>query len=303
MSSPQVKDVPDPSGLPEETHALFGPFAGGGGDKVSMGVVQAPGDGRPCARPAWADAVVVSVQLIDTAQRRSWEDGSAGALNDLAAGDTIFHDLRRGPQVLLDAPYSALNIHIPRTAFDRVAEQAKAGPFRDLVYDVGAPVRDEIIWNIVQTLRPTLSRPALREGLFVEQLTVALATHIAHAHGGLTAREAQHRGGLAPWQMRRAKEALLANLNAKVSLEEVAQACDLSRSHFSRSFRQSFGESPYQFILKARIETAKMMIRERSLAMAEISLACGFADQSHMTRVFSREVGVSPVAWRRADLG
>jgi AraC family transcriptional regulator len=297
----QHRSTPVPAGS-GPAHPLFGPFAEGGAEKVSMAVVEAAGDGRPCARPAWFDAVVVSVQLVDTTQRRSWEDGSPGALNDLTVGDTIFHDLRRGPQILLDAPYGALNIHIPRAAFDRVAEQAKAGPFTDLSYEVGAPVRDEVIWNIVQTLRPTLGLPGRGGGLFVEQLTVALATHIAHAHGGLIAREAQHRGGLAPWQMRRAKEALLANLNAKVSLEEVARACDLSRSHFSRSFRQSFGEAPYQFILKARVEAAKIMIRERTLAMAEISLACGFADQSHMTRVFSREVGVSPVAWRRTGL-
>ena len=304
MPSLRTKDFDDrPSSVPLDGQSFFGPFGQARADMISMAVVEAPADGRATPRPAWFDGFVVSMQLIDAVQRRSWEDDGVEAIHDLVAGDTVFHDLRRAPQIVLDTPYSALNIHIPRTAFDRVAEQAKAGVFNDLTYAVGAPVRDETISNIAQTLMPTLRLAGRGGGLFVEQLTLALATHIAHAHGGLTARASQHRGGLAPWQMRRAKDALLANLNGKISLQEVAQACDLSLSHFSRSFRQSFGEAPYQYILKARVEAAKSMIRQRHMAMAEISLACGFADQSHMTRVFSREVGVSPVAWRRAGLG
>ncbi len=303
MPSPRRKDFNAVRPPFLGAHALFGPFGVASADAVSMAVVDAPADGRPSAPPLWSDGFVISVQLIAAVQRRSWEDDAVEAIHDLAAGDTVLHDLRRGPRILLDGPYSALNIHIPRTAFDRVAEQAKAGPFTDLAYRVGAPVRDEIILNLAQTLKPTLRLPARGSGLFVEHLTLALVTHIAQAHGGLTTRESQHRGGLAPWQMRRAKEALLANLNGKISLQEVARTCDLSLSHFSRSFRQSFGEAPYQYILKARVEAAKSMIRQRHMAMAEISLACGFADQSHMTRVFSREVGVSPVAWRRAGLG
>ena len=190
MPSPRMKDysVPPPP-FPACAHALLGPFGAAGADAVSMAVVDAPADGRPSAPPPWSDGFVISVQLIDAVQRRSWEDDAVEAIHDLAAGDTVFHDLRRAPQILLDGPYSALNIHIPRTAFDRVAEQARAGPFIDLIYRVGAPVRDEVILHLAQALKPNLCSPTRGGGLFVEQLTLALAAHVAQAHGGLTARE------------------------------------------------------------------------------------------------------------------
>ena len=48
-----------------------------------------------------------------------------------------------------------------------------------------------------------------------------------------------------------------------------------------------------------RIEAAKAMLRRREAPLSSIALACGFADQSHFTRVFTRRVGLSPGAWRK----
>jgi AraC family transcriptional regulator len=108
------------------------------------------------------------------------------------------------------------------------------------------------------------------------------------------------RGGLAPWQVRRAKEVLSANLDGGVPLKEVARECRLSVSHFSRAFRRTMGVAPHRWLLARRIELAKEQLRNTELSLSDAALACGFADQSHLTRVFTRMVGVSPGAWRRA---
>lgn len=50
-----------------------------------------------------------------------------------------------------------------------------------------------------------------------------------------------------------------------------------------------------------RCELAKELLRSSPLSLAEIALACGFADQSHFTRAFARLVGMTPGAWRRAS--
>ena len=107
------------------------------------------------------------------------------------------------------------------------------------------------------------------------------------------------RGGLAPWQVRRAKEILSANLDGGVPLKEVARECRLSVSHFSRAFRRTMGVAPHHWLLTHRIEVAKEKLRDSRLSLSDVALACGFADQSHLTRVFTRMVGVSPGAWRR----
>ena len=108
------------------------------------------------------------------------------------------------------------------------------------------------------------------------------------------------RGGLAPWQVRRATEILSANLDGDVPLKEVAKECRLSVSHFSRAFRRTMGMAPHQWLLTKRIEAAKGKLRDNKIPLSDVALACGFADQSHLTRVFTRAVGLSPGAWRRA---
>jgi AraC family transcriptional regulator len=85
-----------------------------------------------------------------------------------------------------------------------------------------------------------------------------------------------------------------------VQLKEVARECRLSVSHFSRAFRRTMGVAPHNWLLTRRIEVAKEKLRNSGLSLSEVALACGFADQSHLTRVFTGMVGVSPGAWRRA---
>jgi transcriptional regulator GlxA family with amidase domain len=116
----------------------------------------------------------------------------------------------------------------------------------------------------------------------------------------MQARPLPVRGGLAPWQVSRAKEILNANLDGRVPLNEVARECRLSVSHFSRAFRCTMGAAPHHWLLKRRVEVAKEKLRDTGLSLLDVALACGFADQSHFTRVFTRMVGVSPGAWRRA---
>jgi AraC-like DNA-binding protein len=60
------------------------------------------------------------------------------------------------------------------------------------------------------------------------------------------------------------------------------------------------GIAPHNWLLTRRIEVAKEQLRSSQLSLSDVALACGFADQSHFTRVFTRMVGVSPGAWRRA---
>jgi AraC family transcriptional regulator len=106
------------------------------------------------------------------------------------------------------------------------------------------------------------------------------------------------RGGLAPWQVHAAKQMLAERL----SCTEVAAACNLSRGHFSKAFKQSTGQSPYAWLTAQRIERACGLLLAGDIPVVEIAAECGFADQSHFTRTFARHVGAPPVHWRRAHL-
>ncbi len=72
----------------------------------------------------------------------------------------------------------------------------------------------------------------------------------------------------------------------------------MSLFHFSRSFKQSTGLPPHQYILRRRIEHAKSLLKTNELGIAEIGQRLGFSDQSHFTLIFRKFVGATPARWR-----
>jgi len=106
-------------------------------------------------------------------------------------------------------------------------------------------------------------------------------------------------GGLAVWQARRAVAHIEANLGSKLAISEMADLVALSKSHFSRAFKQTLGSCPMAYLAVRRVERAKLMMASTGQRLTDIALACGFADQSHLNRCFHRIVGVSPGLWRR----
>jgi len=97
-------------------------------------------------------------------------------------------------------------------------------------------------------------------------------------------------GGLAAWQANRALEYIEDNLGSKVAIQEIADCVALSKSHFSRAFRQSFGSAPMAYVAARRVERAKLMMTSTRQRLTDVALTCGFSDQSHLTRSFRRAV-------------
>ncbi|MDG9923622.1 MULTISPECIES: AraC family transcriptional regulator [unclassified Pseudomonas] len=132
------------------------------------------------------------------------------------------------------------------------------------------------------------------EGKLIDEVMLALYAQISQ-------RRRQQSASLAPWQERRAKELIASNLGGELSIARLAAECGLSRSHFSRAFHGSTGYSPQQWRTHLRIERAKALLGGEGRSIAEVALDCGFADQAHLARVFSRLVGLPPSQWRRVQ--
>jgi transcriptional regulator GlxA family with amidase domain len=107
------------------------------------------------------------------------------------------------------------------------------------------------------------------------------------------------RGGLAPWQVLRVKTHLEANLDSTVRAGDLAAIARLSPGHFSRAFKGSLGVAPTAYIAGRRVARAQTLMLTTNEPLCQIALACGFYDQSHLTRVFRRCAGSSPRDWRR----
>jgi len=109
-------------------------------------------------------------------------------------------------------------------------------------------------------------------------------------------------GGLANWQARRTIAYIEANLASKMGTGDLANVVALSRSHFSRAFKLSLGLSPMEYVVVRRVERAKQLISSTRERLAEVALACGFADQAHLNRRFRDLIGMSPGRWRRSNV-
>ena len=107
------------------------------------------------------------------------------------------------------------------------------------------------------------------------------------------------RGGLAPWQAQRVIKHVDAALGGKIRIGDLATVTRLSASYFARAFKRTFGESPYGYILRRRLERAQHIMLTTDEPLSQIALVCGFSDQAHMTKLFRQIVGRSPGAWRR----
>ena len=119
-------------------------------------------------------------------------------------------------------------------------------------------------------------------------------------YAGLPRLGAKKRGGLAPWQVKRAAEMITENLDGNIHLCDLARVCGLSVSHFARAFRRSFGMSPCRWLLERRIDHSKVLLATTDLPIGDIAIRSGYSDQTAFTRAFGRIVGDSPGRWRRA---
>jgi transcriptional regulator GlxA family with amidase domain len=107
------------------------------------------------------------------------------------------------------------------------------------------------------------------------------------------------RGGLAPWQLARAMRLLRSETPGDHTVAKLARVCGLSPSHFGRAFKASTGLTPHKWLLWFRVQRAAELLERTEDSISTIAVTCGFADQSHLTRVFHALMGTSPAHWRR----
>jgi AraC-like DNA-binding protein len=111
----------------------------------------------------------------------------------------------------------------------------------------------------------------------------------------------QWRGGLTPRVLRRVQEYVDSHLGEQLELEQLARTAGLSLHHFARAFKTSLGVPPHQFVLQRRLSLARDLLTSTDRPIADIAIAAGFSDQSHLARTFRKSFAVSPTAFRRSQ--
>ncbi len=244
------------------------------------------------------DSFVVALYLTEVPHHELWSHGRLAISQGYAASSMRIVNLLDEYAALITSAHESMVFYVPRIALDEFTDESGARRIRHFSHKPGTI--DPVVAHLGSVLLPAFQRPSEASTLFIDHITLALFTHLSASYGGAGAGAAAvAKGGMTRLQANRAKDFLAAHCADDISLLDAARACGLSRSHFTRAFRVAIGLTPHQWLQRYRVDEAKRLLLKPGTSIADIASTCGFADQSHLTRVFSRLVGDSPASWRR----
>lgn len=253
-------------------------------------------DDLPMASPSKREeAASVIIQLMDFDFHRLWRNGKLIFEGGHPKAAIAITDLREEWQCHHMSPFDNMRFNIPLSFVRSFLEEMGRPQFEGFECQPGT--KDEVILGLAQAVCPYLLSHHEPNPLFLEQISLVLLSHLTQTYGGQYFSPKKN-GILAPWQEKRALEFLSAHAFHQISIAEIAEACGLSRGYFIRAFKETFGKTPYRWVMEYRIARAKDLLMSE-LTILEIAIKCGFADQSHMTRAFSDITGEPPGNWRR----
>jgi AraC family transcriptional regulator len=265
---------------------------------LPMGRFAPPGHGPLLPVAASQDTLFVwrdgaSQARVRTRGRLVHYERRAGVMDIMAADEEAFiaHDVP-------EAPGECLLVALPPGIRERLGEASvKPG---QLPSRFG--FRDAHLSDLVHALEQQCLEGEPWGGLYTESISLALASYLVTRYG-----ESQPyprpsavpaAGRFTTALQRRLYQYIDERLASDVSLQMLAAFSGYSQQHFARLFRNTFNESPHQFLTRLRVEHAKRLLRSDRDSLSEIALACGFADQSHFSSVFARKTGLPPGRFR-----
>jgi len=245
--------------------------------------------------------VSVSLRSVPAREYRLRVDGKVVSNGNIPAFRANVIDLAGEPTIWGEAGIHYTHFHLRRAVIDELAADlgyARIGEFRGAVGE-----EDVVLAQIARSVEPFLRRGVRPTPLALDQLELIIAAHVMKQYADARKMSRPTAGGLAAWQRGRAAELLRENLDGTVRLADLARECELSVSHFARSFKASFGVTSHQWLTARRIARAKELLALTNMPLADVGSHSGFGDQAAFTRTFHRVVGATPGQWRREHGG
>jgi AraC family transcriptional regulator len=160
-------------------------------------------------------------------------------------------------------------------------------------------IRDPQLTAIASLFQHEIETGGMGGNLYAESLRNILSVHLLRHYSAFTPRSPLPTSSFSSTQLDRILDYIESHLGQTIHLANLATIVRISESHFSRSFKQSTGTTPHQYVLKRRVERAKHLLLKSQLSVLEIALECGFAHPGHLSRHFKRIVGIAPNKFRQ----
>jgi AraC-like DNA-binding protein len=249
------------------------------------------------AMPACDRGFLVGISL-NSGHRRNIFNGERTVAKRFESDSIYIRDFSEDYRADLYGNFDFVLVELSRAFFSRLGDETDGRGIDGLT--CALEQKDPVLGHLARALDGHLAHYGAIGSLFVEQMSVIMGTHLAQRYGNLRTPSPRAKGALSHAHEARAKELLIERSRHGASIADVASECNLSRGYFIRAFTRATGRTPHQWLLEQRVTEARQLIGATDMTLTEVASFCGFADQSHLSRVFLKSVGMSPGAWRRA---
>ena len=250
---------------------------------------------RPSTANIWtASHVVIVYRQAHATMKRSI--GGQLHSSPVGAGDISLKNVASSGQWSWSESIDVVHVYIQPAMLDRVAAEIHGPGYGSFRLNDCVRIRDAGVAQLANAMadEAAVQRPGAR--LMTRSLGLQLAVQLVRSHGEVRSRLGE--GGFDAARCRLVSEHIAAHLAGDLSLAALADLMGLSVDHFSRLFRAAFDCAPHRYVLRARLASARELMRDPTRTLADVAAAAGFADQSHLHRWFRREFGLTPGAWR-----
>lgn len=138
--------------------------------------------------------------------------------------------------------------------------------------------------------------------VYGEALATALAVHLVHHYAQEPVSLEAPVGGLSQDRLRAVLRHMDQHLAEDLNLNALASTAGLSAYHFARMFKESTGTSPHQYVLRCRVDRARLLLQVMGGRVADVARQVGFSDQGHLARHFKRAYGITPEVFLRTEV-
>jgi len=159
-------------------------------------------------------------------------------------------------------------------------------------------VRDPYLTQAAMALLGELRARAPGGRIYAEALATVLSVHLLRHHSSARLSATRGPSGLPASALKSATDYIEDNLAQDLGLAAVAEAAHFSPYHFARLFKASVGASPHQYIVRRRVERARVLLATTDWPLAAIAREVGFASGSHLALHFKRVLGLTPTGYR-----
>lgn len=232
-------------------------------------------------------------------ERVTWSvDGGKPQTTTLPAGSVFIYSSRQFVWHQREKESEYVNLLLEPQIINQLAHDNGISTPIELEHRIIFP--DPTILHIAQLLKSEVVNGGLAGNLYVESLRNLLAVHLLRSYGGVSEKSPPQFGTIDTLKLKQIKDYIEENLAEELAIANLAALVPMSEFHFARTFKTLTGEPPHRYILKRRIERAKVLLKVTRFSTAEIAYQVGFSNPSHFTAQFRKLLGVTPKHFRES---